>query len=154
MRRKLYDYLKKWKQEEKGRIALMIEGARRIGKSWLVEEFAKREYRSYILVDFTRISPELKSVFDNYLYDTDLFFMYLQTITGIKLFKRESVIIFDEVQFYPKAREAVKHLVADGKYDYIETGSLVSIKRNTKGILIPSEERQVKMFPMDFEEFL
>lgn len=154
MRRKLYDYLKKWKQEEKGRIALMIEGARRIGKSWLVEEFAKREYRSYILVDFTRISPELKSVFDNYLYDTDLFFMYLQTITGIKLFKRESVIIFDEVQFYPKAREAVKHLVADGKYDYIETGSLVSIKRNTKGILIPSEERRVKMFPMDFEEFL
>src|SRR5574344_414193 len=154
MRRKLYDYLKKWKQQEKGRVALMIEGARRTGKSWLVEEFARNEYRSYILIDFTKISPELKSVFDNYLYSADLFFMYLQTITGIKLFERESVIIFDEVQFYPKAREAIKHLVADGKFDYIETGSLVSIKRNTKGILIPSEERHVKMFPMDFEEFL
>ena len=154
MRRKLYDYLKKWKDEEKGRVALMIEGARRTGKSWLVEEFARNEYQSYILVDFTKISPEIKNIFDNYLYSADLFFMYLQTITGIKLFKRNSVIIFDEVQFYPKAREAIKHLVADGRYDYIETGSLVSIKKNTKGILIPSEERKVKMFPMDFEEFL
>lgn len=154
MKRKLYDYLKDWKQKEDGRVALMIEGARRIGKSWLVEEFARNEYLSYILVDFTNISPALKSVFDNYLYDLDLFFMYLQTITGKKLHERNSLIIFDEVQFYPKAREAIKHLVADGRYDYIETGSLVSIKKNTKGILIPSEERQVKMFPMDFEEFL
>jgi predicted AAA+ superfamily ATPase len=154
MKRKLYEHLKKWKQEECGRIALMIEGARRTGKSWLVEEFARKEYRSYILIDFTKISPALKDVFDNYLYAPDEFFMYLQTIAGVKLYVRESVIIFDEVQFYPKARQAIKHLVADGRYDYLETGSLVSIKKNTRGILIPSEERHVKMFPMDFEEFL
>jgi hypothetical protein len=154
MKRKLYNTLLNWKNAEKGRVALMIEGARRTGKSWLAEHFARNEYRSYILIDFTKLSPALKSVFDDYLHDTDTFLMYLQSITGITLYPRESIIIFDEVQFYPKAREAIKHLVADGRYDYLETGSLVSIKKNTRGILIPSEERQVKMLPMDFEEFL
>lgn len=132
----------------------MIEGARRTGKSWLAEHFARQEYLSYILVDFSIISPELKSVFDNYLHDVDTFLMYLQAVTGVKLYTRQSVIIFDEVQFYPKARQAIKHLVADGRFDYIETGSLVSIKKNTRGILIPSEERRVELHPMDFEEFL
>jgi hypothetical protein len=154
MRRKLYDYLLNWKREEQGRVALLIEGARRVGKSWLVKHFAEQEYRSYILVDFTQLSPELKEVFDHYLTQPDQFFFYLQTLTGQRLYERESVIVFDEVQFYPKVREALKHLVADGRYDYIATGSLVGIKKHTKDILIPSEERHVEMQPMDFEEFL
>jgi hypothetical protein len=154
MRRKMYEQLLEWKQKENGRVAVMIEGARRVGKSWIVKEFAEKEYRSCILVDFTNISPELKTVFDNYLHDLNKLFLYLQTITGRKLYERESVIVFDEVQFYPKVREAIKHLVADGRYDYIETGSLVSIKKNTRNILIPSEERRLRMYPMDFEEFL
>jgi predicted AAA+ superfamily ATPase len=154
MKRKLYDYLLKWKREEQGRVALLIEGARRVGKSWLVKNFAEREYRSYILVDFTQLTPELKEVFDHYLTVPDRFFLYLQTITGIRLYERESVIVFDEVQFYPKVREAIKHLVADGRYDYLETGSLVGIKKHTRDILIPSEERHIEMQPMDFEEFL
>lgn len=154
MNRKLYDTLLNWKHEEHGRVAIIIEGARRTGKSWLAKTFAENEYRSYILIDFTRLSPALKNIFDNYLYDLDTFFMYLQGVTGTTLYERNSVIIFDEIQLYPKVREAIKHFVADGRYDYIETGSLVSIKKNTKGILIPSEERQVKMYPMDFEEFL
>jgi predicted AAA+ superfamily ATPase len=133
MRRKLYQTLLEWKNNENGRVALMIEGARRTGKSWLAEHFARQEYLSYILVDFSIISPELKSVFDNYLHDVDTFLMYLQAVTGVKLYTRQSVIIFDEVQFYPKARQAIKHLVADGRFDYIETGSLVSIKKNTRG---------------------
>jgi hypothetical protein len=150
----MYDQLLEWKQKDGGRVAILIEGARRVGKSWIVKEFAKREYRTYIMVDFTNISPELKSVFDNYLHDLNTFFLYLQTMTGCKLYERESVIVFDEVQFYPKVREAIKHLVADGRYDYIETGSLVSIKKHTRDILIPSEERRLHMYPMDFEEFL
>lgn len=154
MERKLYQELLSWRKNDSGKVALMIEGARRIGKSYLVEQFAKQEYRSYILIDFSQISTAMRNVFDHYLHDLDSFFLYLQTLTGITLYERESLIIFDEVQFYPKAREAVKSLVADGRYDYIETGSLVSIKKNTKGILIPSEERQLKMYPMDFEEFL
>jgi len=154
MKRKLYDYLLKWKREEQGRVALLIEGARRVGKSWLVKNFAEREYRSYILVDFTQLTLELKEVFDHYLTVPDRFFLYLQTITGIRLYERESVIVFDEVQFYPKVREAIKHLVADGRYDYLETGSLVGIKKHTRDILIPSEERHIEMQPMDFEEFL
>lgn len=154
MERKLYQELLSWRKNDNGKVALMIEGARRIGKSYLVEQFAKQEYRSYILIDFSQISTAMRNVFDHYLHDLDSFFLYLQTLTGITLYERESLIIFDEVQFYPKAREAVKSLVADGRYDYIETGSLVSIKKNTKGILIPSEERQLKMYPMDFEEFL
>jgi predicted AAA+ superfamily ATPase len=154
MNRKLYNTLLNWKHEEQGRVAIIIEGARRTGKSWLAKTFAENEYRSYILIDFTRLSPALKNIFDNYLYDLDTFFMYLQGVTGTTLYERNSVIIFDEIQLYPKVREAIKHFVADGRYDYIETGSLVSIKKNTKGILIPSEERQIKMYPMDFEEFL
>jgi predicted AAA+ superfamily ATPase len=154
MRRKLYDYLLNWKEKEQGRVALLIEGARRVGKSWLVKTFAEQAYRSYILVDFTQLTPELKEVFEHYLATPDQFFLYLQAVTGKRLYERESVIVFDEVQFYPKVREAIKHLVADGRYDYLETGSLVSIKKHTKDILIPSEERHVELLPMDFEEFL
>lgn len=132
----------------------MLEGARRVGKSYIVEEFAKNEYKSYILVNFTHLSNALKAVFDNYLNETETFLMFLQNVTGIRLYERESLIIFDEVQKYPLARQAIKHLVADGRYDYIETGSLVSINENTQDILLPSEERSLMMYPMDFEEFL
>ncbi len=154
MKRKIYDELLKWKKEEQGAVALLVEGARRVGKSYIVEEFAKNEYKSYILVDFAHISKSMQSVFDEYLNETDTFLMYLQNVAGVQLYKRDSLIIFDEVQKYPKARQAIKHLVADGRYDYIETGSLVSINENTQGILLPSEERPIQMNPMDFEEFL
>lgn len=154
MKRKIYEDLVKWKNEEKGAVALLVEGARRVGKSYVVEEFARNEYKSYILVDFAHIGKTLKAVFDEYLNETDLFLMYLQNVTGVQLYERESLIIFDEVQLYPMARQAIKHLVADGRYDYIETGSLVSINENTADILIPSEERSLQMNPMDFEEFL
>lgn len=135
-------------------MALLVEGARRVGKSYIVEEFAKNEYKSYILVDFAHISKSMQSVFDEYLNETDTFLMFLQNVAGVQLYKRDSLIIFDEVQKYPMARQAIKHLVADGRYDYIETGSLVSINENTQGILLPSEERPIQMNPMDFEEFL
>ena len=154
MKRKIYSQLLEWKQQENGRVALLIEGARRVGKSYIVEEFAKNEYRSYILVDFSHISNNVKAVFDNYLNETETFLMFLQNVTGVTLYPRNSLIIFDEVQKYPQARQAIKHLVADGRYDYIETGSLVSIHENTKDILLPSEERSISMYPMDFEEFL
>lgn len=154
MRRKIYDTFLKWKNTEKGRVALMIEGARRIGKSYIVEEFAKKEYRSYIMIDFAHLSKALRNVFDNYLEDTETFLTYLQNVTGTRLYERESLIIFDEVQRYGRAREAIKYLVADGRYDYIETGSLVSIMENKDNITIPSEERSIPMYPMDFEEFL
>lgn len=154
MRRKIYDDLLRWKREESGKVALLIEGARRVGKSYIVEEFARKEYRSYILVDFAHIGKAMKSVFDEYLNETPLFLMYLQNIAGVELYERESLIIFDEVQKYPMARQAIKYLVADGRYDYIETGSLVSLNENTEDILLPSEERPIQMYPMDFEEFL
>ncbi len=154
MKRKIYDELLKWKKEEQGAVALLVEGARRVGKSYIVEEFAKNEYKSYILVDFAHISKSMQSVFDEYLNETDTFLMFLQNVAGVQLYKRDSLIIFDEVQKSPKARQAIKHLVADGRYDYIETGSLVSINENTQGILLPSEERPIQMNPMDFEEFL
>lgn len=154
MRRKVYDDLLRWKKEEQGAVALLVEGARRVGKSYIVEEFARNEYKSYILIDFAHISNAMKAVFDEYLNETDTFFMFLQNVAGIQLYERESLIIFDEVQMYPRARQAIKHLVADRRYDYIETGSLVSINENTQGILIPSEERTLQMNPMDFEEFL
>ncbi len=154
MRRKIYNDLLRWKNEENGSVALLIEGARRVGKSYIVEEFARNEYRSYILVDFAHISNTMKAVFDGYLNETSTFLMYLQNVAGVELYERESLIIFDEVQKYPMARQAIKHLVADGRYDYIETGSLVSINENTEDILLPSEERPVSMYPMDFEEFL
>lgn len=152
LKRKIYQDLLKWK-DENGQTALLIEGARRVGKSTLIEEFAKNEYRSYILIDFSIASPEIKSLFELYASNLDDFFFFLTSITGITLYPRESVIIFDEVQLYPLARQLIKHLVKDNRYDYIQTGSLLSIKSNIKDILIPSEERSIKMYPLDFEEF-
>lgn len=154
MKRKIYNELLEWKQREQGRVAVLIDGARRVGKSYIVEEFARKEYKSYILIDFNSAGKDMMELFDNYLSNLDMLFMLLQNITGIKLHERESLLIFDEVQMYPRARAAIKYLVADGRYDFIETGSLVSINKNVKDILIPSEERRLQMFPMDFEEFL
>lgn len=131
----------------------MIEGARRIGKSTIAEEFGKKEYKSYILIDFNDVNAVINDAFDKYLNDLDSFFLILSTEYGVTLYPRESLIIFDEIQQFPKARQSIKRLVKDGRYDYIETGSLVSIKENVQGITIPSEERHIKMFPMDFEEF-
>ena len=154
MKRKVYNEILRWKKESQGKTALLVEGARRVGKSYIVEEFAKENYKSYILVDFSKISNEVKELFENYLDNLDYLFTYVSTYYGIKLYERDTLFIFDEIQFCPKARGAIKHLVADGRYDYIETGSLISIKKNVKDILIPSEEEMVKMNPMDFEEFL
>ncbi len=152
-KRKLYNKLLAWKQQAAGTKALLIEGARRIGKSTLVEEFAKSEYRSYLLIDFNKISDSVISAFNNYMNDLDTFFLILSSEYGVKLYPKESIIIFDEIQQFPKARQAIKYLVADGRFDYIETGSLISIKENVKDITIPSEERALSMYPMDFEEF-
>ncbi len=143
-----------WKNTSNGKSALLIEGARRIGKSYIVEKFARNEYKSAIIVDFNDMQPDLRDIFDNYLNSRDDFFMRLSLYFNVKLFDRESVIVFDEVQQYPKARAAIKYLVKDGRYDYIETGSLISIKKNVKDIVIPSEEEHLEMYPMDFEEFL
>lgn len=154
MKRKIYNELLKWKKESNGKTALLIEGARRVGKSYIVEEFAKNNYKSYILIDFSKVPNEIKKLFDDYLDNLDYLFTYLSGYFGIKLYERETLFIFDEVQFFPRAREAIKHLVADYRYDYIETGSLISIKKNVKDILIPSEEEQITLYPMDFEEFL
>lgn len=152
-KRKIYDKFLDWKNETAGQKALLVEGARRIGKSTVVEEFAKQEYKSYILIDFAKASDDVKSYFYLHLNDLDTFYMLLSVHYGKELYPRESIIIFDEVQLFPKAREAIKYLVADGRYDFIETGSLISIKENVKDIVIPSEERHIKMHPMDFEEF-
>lgn len=151
-KRKIYDKMLLWKEESGGKTALLIEGARRIGKSTVVEEFAKNEYDSYILIDFSTASKQVRDLFDD-LSDLDYIFLQLQLLYKVDLFKRKSLIIFDEVQFCPKARQAIKALVKDHRYDYIETGSLISIKKNVKDILIPSEERKLSMFPMDYEEF-
>lgn len=151
--RKIYSRLLEWKKESDGKTALLIEGARRVGKSTVAEEFAKKEYKSYILIDFSKASKEVRELFDD-VSDLDYVFLRLQLIYGVDLQKRGSVIIFDEVQLCPMARQAIKHLVKDHRYDYIETGSLISIKKNIKDILIPSEERKISMLPMDFEEFL
>ena len=151
--RKIYNKFLSWKNESQGQKALLVEGARRIGKSTVVEEFGKNEYKSYILIDFSRTTDDVRGYFYQHLNDLDTFFMLLSVTYGVQLYPRESLIIFDEVQMFPKAREAIKHLVADGRYDYIETGSLISIKENVKDIVIPSEERQIKMYPLDFEEF-
>lgn len=152
-KRKIYDEILEWKEKRSDKYALLIKGARRVGKSTIVEEFAKKEFKSYILIDFAHTSKSIIELFDD-TYDLDFFFLQLQQLTGIKLYEKESVIIFDEVQLLPKARQAIKYLVADGRYKYIETGSLLSIKKNTKDILIPSEEHKISMYPMDFEEFL
>ena len=154
MRRKLYDKLLAWKEESQGKTAILIEGARRVGKSYIAEEFAKENYKSYIIIDFSKVNNSVKDLFEQYLDDLDTFFMLLSAYFSIELYPRESLIIFDEVQLFPRARAAIKHLVADGRYDYIETGSLISIKENIKDILIPSEEEHIKMYPLDFEEFL
>ena len=151
-RRKVYGKMLEWKTTSKGRSALLLEGARRIGKSTIVEEFAKKEYSSYILIDFNEASQDVKDLFEN-LMDLDYIFLYLQNIYQTSLYEHESVIVFDEVQQCPKARQAIKYLVKDGRYDYIETGSLISIHKKTKDINIPSEEHRVEMFPMDYEEF-
>lgn len=151
-KRKLYDRLLEWKNERHGKTALLIEGARRVGKSTLVTLFAEKEYDSYILIDFNRTSESIKSLFDD-ITDLNKLFLQLQQNYQVVLKTRKSVIIFDEVQNCPKARQAIKYLVADGRYDYIETGSLISIKKNTKDITIPSEEERITMFPMDYEEF-
>lgn len=154
MRRKIYETLLEWKHGRQGDVALMIEGARRVGKSYIVEEFARKEYESYIIIDFNNADKELIDIFEQYLSNLDQFFVRLQVKAGVRLTRRRSLIVFDEVQLYPKARAAIKYLVKDGRYDYIETGSLVSIKKNVKDIVIPSEEHPVQMYPMDFEEFL
>lgn len=154
MKRKIYDKLVEWKLNSNGETALLIDGARRVGKSYIAEEFAKENYKSYILIDFNKESKEVTDLFVNYLNDLDTLFMYLSGYYNTKLYPKESLIIFDEVQMFPKARAAIKYLVADGRFDYIETGSLMSIRKNVKDIVIPSEERHIRMYPMDFEEFL
>lgn len=152
-KRKIYDEILEWKEKRSNKYALLIRGARRIGKSTIAEEFAKNEFKSYIMIDFAHTSKAIIELFDD-MYNLDFFFLQLQQLTGVRLYENESVIIFDEVQLLPKARQAIKYLVADGRYKYIETGSLLSIKKNTKNILIPSEEHKISMYPMDFEEFL
>lgn len=153
-KRKIYNELLAWKSRSRGSTALLVEGARRVGKSTIVEEFARAEYETYLLIDFTKVTADFKQTFLDTRSDMNSFFLYLSAEFGADLRERESLIIFDEVQAFPQAREFIKHLVADGRYDYIETGSLVSIKENVKDILIPSEEESRKMGPMDFEEFL
>ena len=153
IKRKIYSRLLKWKEETQGTKALLIEGARRVGKSTTVEEFGRKEYRSYILIDFNKASKAVRDSFED-MNNLDIFFQNLTLEYNTRLFKRESLIIFDEIQKYPKAREMIKYLVADGRYDYIETGSLISIKENVEGITLPSEERKIRMYPLDFEEFM
>ena len=151
-KRKLYDRLLEWKRVKNGKTAILIEGARRVGKSTLVETFAKKEYESYLFIDFNEASDEVKSLFNN-LINKDFIFLQLQALYNVVLKPRKSVIIFDEVQNCPLARQAIKYFVKDGRYDYIETGSLISIKKNTQNITLPSEEERVTLFPMDYEEF-
>ena len=153
LKRKIYNKLLEWKNESAGKKALMIEGARRIGKSTICEEFGKKEYGSYIVIDFAKKDKEVELYFEKYMNDLDTFFMLLQTHFATKFVERNTLIIFDEVQMFPQARAAIKYLVADGRYDYIETGSLISIRENVKDIVIPSEERHINMYPLDFEEF-
>ncbi len=152
-KRKVYEKLKDWKEKYSDNYSVLLEGARRVGKSTVAEEFAKKEYKSYIKIDFAKLTNEIKPILDD-INDLDVFFLRLQTATGIKLYKKESVIIFDEIQLYPKVRQAIKYLVKDGRYNYIETGSLISIKKNVKNIVIPSEEYRIQVNPMDYEEFL
>lgn len=152
-KRKIYERMLKWKQESNGNTALLIKGTRRIGKSTIAEEFARKEYESYIFIDFSVADDSVKELF-SHISDLNYFFLRLQSLFNVSLHKRKSVIVFDEVQLYPPARQAIKHLVKDHRYDYIETGSLLSIKKNVKGIVIPSEETRIAMYPLDYEEFL
>lgn len=152
-KRKIYQKLLDWKLKTNGRKALLIEGARRIGKSTIAEEFGRNEYKSILKIDFNTTTESVTNAFDNYLNDLDTLFMILSAEYNVVLYQRDSLIILDEIQQCPKARQAIKYLVADGRYDYIETGSLISIKENEDGITLPSEERRISMYPMDFEEF-
>lgn len=152
-KRKAFEKLKNWKDNKAPNYSVLLEGARRVGKSTIAEEFAKQEYKTYIKVDFANINKELLEIFDD-ISSLDIFFLRLQTATGITLYNRESVIIFDEIQLAPKVRQAIKYLVSDGRYDYIETGSLISIKKNIKDIVLPSEEIKIPIYPMDYEEFM
>ena len=154
LKRKVYEKLLNWKQKQNGRTAVMLEGARRVGKSYSAVQFAQKEYRSYLLIDFSYISTHVKDVFEHDIDDLDVFFQKLSILYNRQLFHGESLIIFDEVQLYPPARQLIKHLVADGRYHYLETGSLITLKQNVQDILIPSEEETIEMFPLDFEEFL
>ena len=154
LKRKIYQKMLDWKNESNGTSVLMLDGARRVGKSFLCEQFGKNEYKSMILIDFGNIAREMADIFDKESADLDLFFARLAAYYRTRLYKRKSLIVFDEVQQFPRARQLLKYLVADGRYDYIETGSLLSLKRNVKDILIPSEEEHLEMFPLDFEEFL
>lgn len=153
-KRKIYDKLLKWKNDDNGKTALLIEGARRVGKSTICQEFGKNEYKSYVIIDFAIVSDEIKELFEKKMNDLDTFFMLLSTYLRVKFYERNTLIVFDEVQRFPIARQAIKYLVKDGRYDYIETGSLITIKENIKDIVIPSEERKICMSPLDFEEFL
>ncbi len=152
-KRKAYNALLEWKEKYSNKYAAMLEGARRVGKSTIAEEFAKNNFKSYIKIDFANVKNEVLEVFDD-IANLDLFFLRLQTVTGVKLYKNQSVIIFDEIQRQPLVRQSIKYLVADGRYCYIETGSLISIKQNVKDIVIPSEEYFIQVYPMDYEEFL
>ena len=151
-KRKAYEKLIEWKEQYSHKYAVLLEGARRVGKSTIAENFAKNEYRSYILIDFSKTTDNIRECFDD-IANLNMFFLRLQAETGVTLYEQESLIIFDEVQLFPKARQAIKHLVADGRYNYLETGSLISIRKNVKDILIPSEEMKIQVYPMDYEEF-
>lgn len=151
-KRKIYNKLLEWKNQYSDKYAVLLEGARRVGKSTIAENFARNEYKSYILIDFSKTTNNILECFDD-IGNLNIFFLRLQAETGITLYEHESLIIFDEVQLFPKARQAVKHLVADGRYSYLETGSLISIRKNVKDILIPSEEMRIQVYPMDYEEF-
>lgn len=153
MKRKIYDRLIRWKKESMGRSALLIEGARRVGKSYIVEEFGKNEYDTYVLINFSNTTPRIKNLFINDMHDIPMLLQKLSNLTATRFIERKTLIIFDEVQKWPRAREAIKFLVEDGRYDYIETGSLISIHENVENIIIPSEEEKIKMYPLDFEEF-
>lgn len=154
LKRKAYDTLLKWKHESAGKTALLIEGARRVGKSTLARTFGETEYKSCLVIDFFQAPAEVKQYFEDYRTDFDSLFLYLSVFYNVKLYEHETLIVFDEVQMYPQARGLIKYLVADGRYDYIETGSLLSIKQNIKDIIIPSEEESLELEPLDFEEFL
>ena len=154
LKRKIYHELVAWKTKSNGTTAMMIDGARRVGKSYIVEAFAKAQYKSYILIDFGNTPQDVLDIFANDSADLDMFFAKLSSFFRTPLYRRESLIIFDEVQQYPRARQLIKYLVADGRYDYIETGSLIRLKKNVQDIIIPSEEDHMEMFPLDFEEFL
>lgn len=154
LKRKIYNELVTWKNKSNGTTAIMIDGARRVGKSYIAESFAKAEYKSYILIDFGKAPKDILDLFIHDSDDLDLFFAKLAAFYSTTLYPRESLIIFDEVQQYPRARQLIKYLVADGRYDYLETGSLIRLKKNVQDIILPSEEEHIEMFPLDFEEFL